>query len=34
VPPGVSEAGYRGLLEWLYLGEGPPFLFTPSVFRV
>ena len=21
VPPGVSEAGYRGLLEWLYLGE-------------
>ena len=22
VPPGVSEAGYRGLLEWVYLGEG------------
>ena len=21
VPPGVSEAGYRGLLEWVYLGE-------------
>ena len=21
VPPGVSEAGYRGLLEWAYLGE-------------
>jgi len=20
VPPGVSEAGYRGLLEWVYLG--------------
>ena len=23
VPPGVSEAGYRGLLEWAYLGESP-----------
>ena len=22
VPPGVSEAGYCGLLEWVYLGEG------------
>jgi hypothetical protein len=22
VPPGVSEAGYRGLLEWVYLGKG------------
>ena len=22
VPPRVSEAGYRGLLEWVYLGEG------------
>ena len=21
VPPGMSEAGYRGLLEWVYLGE-------------
>jgi len=21
VPPGISEAGYRGLLEWVYLGE-------------
>jgi hypothetical protein len=21
VPPGVSEAGYRGLLEWVYLGK-------------
>ena len=21
VPPGISEAGYRGLLEWAYLGE-------------
>ena len=25
VPPGVSEAGYRGLLEWVYLGEGLSF---------
>lgn len=21
VPPGISEAGFRGLLEWVYLGE-------------
>ena len=28
VPPGVSESGYRGLLEWVYLGED----LSPSVF--
>ena len=25
VPPGVSEAGYRGLLEWVYLGKSGLF---------
>ena len=32
VPPGMSEAGYRGLLEWVYLGEAL-CLFLPLSFH-
>ena len=31
VPPGVSEAGYRGLLEWVYLGGSSLPLFSPCI---
>ena len=32
VPPGVSEAGYRGLLEWVYLGGSSlPLSLSPSL---
>ena len=31
VPPGMSEAGYRGLLEWVYLGEALSLLLPVAV---